>query len=189
MRMPPVLLLLPVLVLLGACTQTVPSAIATDDRPAFPQPAIASPVPAPLTIKSLAGTYKSPIDEQTIVEQLDQAKPLYTEEGGALNEEARKRLEIALRQSYELYLPQLKIFANGTFELLPNKLHGQVKLKSNKLILTVGGKKLLFTSTNNSAKPIIETDGTLNVSADGKQLLYIDPQRPSMLPRVLFVKR
>ena len=106
-----------------------------------------------------------------------------------MNEEARKRLEIALRQSYELYLPQLKIFANGTFELLPNKLHGQVKLKSNKLILTVGGKKLLFTSTNNSAKPIIETDGTLNVSADGKQLLYIDPQRPSMLPRVLFVKR
>ncbi|HEY9885076.1 MAG TPA: hypothetical protein V6C98_15830, partial [Thermosynechococcaceae cyanobacterium] len=67
--MPSVLLLLPVLVLLGACTQTVPSAIATDDRPASPQPAIASPVAAPLTIESLAGIYKGVTNKQDLAAQ------------------------------------------------------------------------------------------------------------------------
>ncbi|XGV95050.1 MAG: hypothetical protein ACAF41_20175 [Leptolyngbya sp. BL-A-14] len=68
MRISPVLLLLPVLVLSGSCTQPLPSAIANDNRPVSPQPAIASPVAAPLTIELLAGIYTPDDEERWIVE-------------------------------------------------------------------------------------------------------------------------
>jgi hypothetical protein len=177
-----VLLLLPVLVLLGACTQTIPSAIATDDRPASPQPAIASPVPVPLTIESLAGIYKATLNEKQLAELLDGAKPLHRE---TWDEETLKRLEMSLQQTYEQY--QIKIYANSTFEFLPYQLHGQAKLDGNKLILTADPARPVLEANGTSllSKPFITT---VNVSADGKKLLIYDLNSPSKSPGV-YVKQ
>ncbi|HEY9897461.1 MAG TPA: hypothetical protein V6D34_18950, partial [Candidatus Sericytochromatia bacterium] len=137
--MPSVLLLLPVLVLLGACTQTVPSAIATDDRPASPQPAIASPVAAPLTIGSLAGTYKGIVDEKALKNLSSDLKKQMSsgliKQGENLPVEVVEQLERGIRQSYEQV--RITINSDGTFEAHINfEQRGKVKLDGNKLIFT-----------------------------------------------------
>ena len=174
MRMPSVLLLLPVLVLLGACTQTVPSAIATDDRPALPQPAIASPIPAPLTIESLAGTYKGVTDKQDLAAQQREFKKLGTNVPPELVETMSRQMADQMK---------LTINADGTFEssFATNKQRGKVKIDGNKL-----------TFTNDPIEPIKGVDGstkapncagcctfTISVSTDRKTLLRDDPENPS----------
>ncbi|MBD2073209.1 hypothetical protein H6F86_04765 [Phormidium sp. FACHB-592] len=173
-RIPSVLLLLPVLVLLGACTQTVPSAIATDDRPASPKPASASPVPAPLTIESLAGIYKGVTDEQDLAVQQREFEKL-----GA--NVPLEMLETMSRQIADQM--KLTINSDGTFEssFATNKQRGKVKIDGNKL-----------TFTNDPIKPIKGVDSstkapncadcctfTLNVSTDRKTLLRDDPENSS----------
>ena len=69
-------LLLPVLLVSTSCTQAVLSAKAVDDRPASLKPAIATPVPAPPTIKSLAGTYKGAVDEQWLAKFLEEERKI-----------------------------------------------------------------------------------------------------------------
>ena len=166
--MPSVLLLLPVLVLLGACTQTVPSAIATDDRPAAPQPAIASPVPAPLTIESLAGTYKTVLDEKVL-------RKLSSDWG-------MPSIEESFRQIYGQMT--ITINVDGTFsDVFPTRtLHGKVRLDGNKLIFTDGLAKPVdgvTPSTDQSQCACSECcTFTLNVSADRKMLL-IDEASPN----------
>ncbi len=108
MRILPVLLLLPALVFLGACTQTVPSAIANDDRPASPQPAIASPVESPLTIESLSGTYQPVISEQWVANYLEDVKKL------GVDEATLKSSEDFVRRTYDKC--KITIYADGRFE-------------------------------------------------------------------------
>jgi hypothetical protein len=179
--MPSVLLLLPVLVLLGACTQTVPSAIATDDRPASPQPAIASPVAAPLTIEAVAGIYKGVAGKQDLAAQQREIKKLGMNVPPELLETMSRQIEIMSRQMADQM--KLTIKADGTFEssFATNKQHGKVKIDGNKL-----------TFTNDPIEPIKGVDGstkapncaecctfTLSVSTDRKTLLRDDPENPS----------
>ena len=171
MRIPSVLLLLPVVVLLGACTQTVPSAIATDDRPASPQPAIISPAPTPLTIESLAGIYKGVTDKQDFADQQREMKKLGMNVPPELLETMSRQMADQMK---------LTINADGTFESLfaTNKQPGKVK---------IDGSKLTF--TNDPIEPINGVDSstkapncaecctfTLNVSTDRKTLLRDDPE-------------
>ncbi|XHX76202.1 MAG: hypothetical protein RBJ76_17375 [Stenomitos frigidus ULC029] len=180
MRILPVLFLLPVLALLvGACTQTMPSALANDDRPALPQPAIASPVAAPLTIKSLAGTYKGVTDKQDLAAQQREFKKLGMNVPPELLETMNRQMSDAMK----LRIMKLRINADGTFEssIATNKQRGKVKIDGNKLIFT-----------NDPIEPINGVDGsakapkcadcctfTLNVSADRKTLLRDDPENSS----------
>ena len=181
MRMPSVLLLLPVLVLLGACTQTVPSAIATDDRPASPQPAIASPVAAPLTIEAVAGIYKGVAGKQDLAAQQREIKKLGMNVPPELLETMSRQIEIMSCQMADQM--KLTINADGTFEssFATNKQRGKVKIDGNKL-----------TFTNDPIEPIKGVDGstkapncaecctfTLNVSTDRKTLLRDDPENAS----------
>ena len=189
MQIPSVLLLLPVLVLLGACTQTVPSAIATDDRPPSPQPAIASPAPAPLTINLLAGTYKGVIDEKALKKLSSDLKRQISSE---LKNQGENNVPVELewfegnfRQSYE----QMRIVVNpdGTFEdsFIAGTRYGTVRIDGNKLIFTSDSIKLLD-STNgstNSSKCSECCTLTLKISADRKTLLLDEPQNPSQLLR------
>jgi hypothetical protein len=184
MRILPTLLFLPVLVLSGACTQTVPSAIATDDRPASPQPEIASPIPAPLTIESLAGTYTPDDEERWIAERLKEMKR------DGLDDAALKSMEIPLRQSF--ITSKVTIATNGNFEFqeLDFKTHGQIKHDGDKFILTIDLAKLIKTTdgSTKSLKGAKCCTFTLNVSADGKKLLRYDSKKSSQLLRV-YVKR
>lgn len=174
MQISPVLFLLPVLMLSGACTRPLPSVIANDDRPASPQPAIASPVAAPLTIEALAGTYKGVTDKQDLAAQQREMKKLGMNVPPEL-------LETMSRQMAD----QMKLTMNtdGTFEssFATEKQHGKVK---------IDGKKLTF--TNDPIKPIDGVDGstkapdcagcctfTLNVSDDRKTLLRESPENAS----------
>lgn len=179
MRILPVLLLLPVLVSSGS------SAIATENHPGSPQPAIAPPLTAPLTIASLAGTYKVAISEQLLAEQLALVEPLYTREGGTVDEETKKRLEASFRQTYEM--SQLRINADSTFDLLPMQLRGRVKLEGNELIFTYDLAQLTTGKQGTAALPR-PASMVLVVSADRKTLLYYDPQQPSLPPGV-YVKQ
>jgi hypothetical protein len=169
-----ILLLLPVLVLLGACTQTIPSAIATDDRPATPQPAIALPVPAPLMIESLAGIYKGVTNKQDLAPQQREFKKL----GANVPLEMLEMMNCQMADQMKL-----TINADGTFEssFATNKQRGKARIDGNKL-----------TFTNDPIEPINGVDGstkapkctecctfTLNVSTDRKTLLRNDPENSS----------
>ncbi|MBD2034962.1 hypothetical protein H6F76_07950 [Leptolyngbya sp. FACHB-321] len=173
MRMPSVLLLLPVLVLLSACTQTVPSAIAADDRPTSPEPAIASPVPAPLTLKSLAGTYQwqAVINEQWLAELLEAARRM------GLDEKELKELEEFTRSAYSK--SKITIYADGWCEFQEGNFKGYGKVR-------LDGNKLFFlqkpTDDTGSSTKVDET--AMDVSVDRRNiLLYNDPQNPSQLLR------
>jgi hypothetical protein len=171
------------LALSGACTQTVPSAIANDDRPASPQPAIVSPVPAPLTIESLAGIYKGVTDKQDLAAQQREIKKLGMNVPPELLETMSRQMADQMK---------LTINADGTFEssFATNKQRGKVKINGNKL-----------TFTNDLIEPINGAHGsttapncaecctfTLNASADRKTLLRDDPANPSK-PTPTYVKQ
>lgn len=181
MRLSPVLLLLPVLALSGL------TAIANDDHPVSPQPAIASPAPAPLTIKSLAGTYRGVVDEKALKEaaklRLDEIKK---------RDITVEQFENILRRVYE----EVKITINvdGTFELSTDNTHesfleleqrGKVKIDGYKLIFTVDA----LASTNGSANTPKSSDRcaftlctfTLYVAADRKTLLLNESLNPADL--------
>jgi hypothetical protein len=185
MRILPTLLFLPVLVLLGACTQTVPSAIATDDRPALPQPAIASPAPTPLTIESLAGTYKADIDEQELNNELREWKEV------GLNAVAVKNIGIGIRRVFSK--EKIIIRADGTFEasFLIDEYSGKVKIDRNKLIFTADRAQL--DRVNKIAEnPLPKCSSrcvfTLNISNGGKNLTINKTPRDSKYFRG-YVKR
>lgn len=179
MRISPVLILLSVLVLSGACTQTVPSAIANDDRPSSTQPTIApSAVPKKLTIRSLAGTYQwqAVINEQWLAELLKAERRM------GLDEKELKQLEEFTRSAY--IKSRITIYADGWFDWQDSTsekiLHGKVKLDGNKLNLSDTSDKPIK-STDASTK--VSTPLTLDVSADGKNILFYDPQNPAKLLR------
>ncbi len=178
MRILPILFLLPVLLTVGACSQTVPSAIANDDRPASPQPAIASPVTAPLTIESLAGTYKGVVDEKALKKSLSDMKNSVSM--------PVKELETDYRQFVEQM--SITIKANGTFEAMfilfgdDGKLHGKVKLDGNKLIFIDD-----VAERNDRASGSTDLPGCskcyrfmLYASADKKTLLVDNPTQTLM---------
>ena len=186
--MPSVLLLLPVLVLLGACTQTVPSAIATDDRPASPQSAIASPVAVPLTIESLAGTYKGIVDEKALKNLSSDLKKQIssglTKQGENLPVEVVEQLERDIRQSYEQV--RITINSDGTFEAHINfEQRGKVKLDGNKLIFTADSSKPIDRANGSTNTPKCSECCTfaLRISADRKTLSLDKPSNPSKLLR------
>ena len=186
--MPSVLLLLLVLVLLGACTQTVPSAIATDDRPALPQPAIASPVPAPITIESLAGTYKGIVDEKALKNLSSDLKKQMSsgliKQGENLPVEVVEQLERGIRQSYEQV--RITINSDGTFEARINfEQRGKVKLDGNKLIFTADSSKPIDGANSSTNTPKCSECCTfaLHISADRKTLSLDKPSNPSKLLR------
>ncbi|MBW4474041.1 MAG: hypothetical protein KME45_27255 [Stenomitos rutilans HA7619-LM2] len=178
MRISPVLFLPPVLVLSGS------SAIANDDRPASPQPAIVSPTLAPLTIESLAGTYTLDDEERWVATRLEEMQK------DGLDDETLKSMEILLRRSF--ITSKVTIAADGKFEFqeLDFKADGQVKHDSDKFILTIDLAKLIK-RTDGSTNPLKCTKCctfTLNVSADGQKLLRYDFKKSSKLLRV-YVKR
>ena len=154
MRILPTLFFLPVLIAVGACTQTVPSAIANDDRPSLlPNPRSPHFCCAcdQLTIESLAGTYQFAAEQQLKAE-LDRLKLSNASRGRLLNEEELKQFEMTLRPVYDRYKKyQIKIYANSTFEILPGKLNGQVKLDGKKLILATDSTKTTI-GTNDTTK-------------------------------------
>ena len=164
----------------GACTQPVPSAIANGDRPAAPKPAIASPVPAPLTLKSIAGTYKGVIDEQQLAGLLREAKKRGSGEGDLQRTEVFMRLTID--QS------RFTINVDGTFtsqSALRND-RGHVKIDGNKLIFTTkpaNASKGTVATTNACHERECSTVTVLEVSADRKTLLPDKSQRHSKLLR------
>lgn len=178
-----ILLLLPVLVLSGACTQTVPSAIATDDRPSSPQPAIASPIAAPLTIESLAGTYRLVDDEQEIANEQREMK----KQGMNVPLELLRTLQ---RQAND-YM-KITINVDGTFEspLAIENQRGKVRIDGKKLILTDVPSKPVTGSVRSTKAPKCSEccELTLNVSSDGKKLLLYDPKNLSKIIRV-YVKQ
>lgn len=147
----------------------MPSAIANDDRPASPQPAIVSPVPAPLTIKSLAGTYKGTVDEQQLIKAQE-----------ALKKDGRDgaSFEISVRQLLEVQW--IKIDADGTYEsqnllsISNVKDYGKVRLNGNELIFTTELIELDY--SNKVIKCPENCTLYLYVTADGKTLLPYDPQ-------------
>ena len=188
MRMLWVLLLLPVLVLLGACTQTIPSAIATDDRPATPQPAIALPGTAPLTIESLTGTYKGIVDEKALKNLSSDLKKQMssglTKQGENLSVEVVEQLERGIRQSYEQV--RITINSDGTFEARINfEQRGKVKLDGNKLIFTADSSKPIDGANGSTNTPKCSEccTFTLHVLADRKTLSLDEPSKPSELLR------
>ena len=139
MRILTTLFFLPVLIAVGACTQTVPSAIANDDRPSSPQPAIApSAVPTPLTIESLSGTYKGVVDELELTNLFDKAKKQ------GLDEVTLKAIETHIRYIRQaIHQSEITIKADGTFESqFPSRTYrGNVKLDGNKLSFTTDPAK------------------------------------------------
>ncbi len=174
-------LLLPIVLVSTSCTQAVLSAKAVDDRPASPQPAIASPIATPLTIESLAGIYKGVTDKQDFAAQQREMKKL----GMNVPPELLETMSRQMSDAMKLRIMKLRINADGTFEssIATNKQRGKVKIDGNKL-----------TFTNDPIEPVDGVDGstkvskcaecctfTLNVSADGKTLLRDNPENPSKL--------
>jgi hypothetical protein len=202
MRISPVLLLLPALVLTGS------AAIANDDRPAVPQPAIASPaMPAKLTIESLAGIYQGVVDEKELKNWLSELKKeiasVQKKQSTNVPVNLVALLERDARQVYEQ--ARITINANGTFESRMNyvqlnfsvsanstvnsavateNLHGKVRLEGNKLVLTTGSDKPINCANGPTSNPkgceCCMT--TLYVSADGKMLLLDNPEN---FPQIL----
>jgi len=166
----------------------VPSAIATDDRPASPQSAIASPVAAPLTIESLAGTYKGVVDEKALKNLSSDLKKQMssglTKRGENVPVEVVEQLESDIRQSYEQV--RITIKSDGTFESRINfEQRGTVKIDGNKLIFTADSSKPIDgkDGSTNSPKCSECCTFTLNISADRKTLLLDEPSNPSELLR------
>ncbi|MBD2034961.1 hypothetical protein H6F76_07945 [Leptolyngbya sp. FACHB-321] len=187
MRIPSVLLL-PVVVSLGACTQTVPSAIATGDRPAPSQPTIASPVATPLMIKSLAGTYKGVVDEKALKNLSSdlekQMSSRLTKQGENVPVEVVEQLERDIRQSYEQV--RITINSDSTFEARINfEQRGKVKLDGNKLIFTADSSKPIDGADGSTNTPKCSECCTfaLHISADRKTLSLDKPSNPSELLR------
>jgi hypothetical protein len=173
MRISPVLLLLPVLVLTGL------AAIVVGDRPASPQPAIASPVPVTLTIESLAGTYKGVVDEQELAKLLRETRRQNSSSDEATLKEVLSWVESDIRQKFDQ--AQITINADGTFEsqFTLEGYGGKVKINGNKLIFTADPAK----STEGTGSATKVRQFTFVVSADGKTLLYDQPKYPSKLLR------
>lgn len=163
----------------------MPSAIANDDRPASPQPAIASPVAAPLTIKSLAGRYKAIIDEQelkkfsrSIVQKLSN-RNMRLETIESELRKASDQLTITINASgtfetrnYENQRGRIR--AGGTFETCRDgNQRGKARLDGNKLILTADSAKLVdgTNGSTNISRCSKCCTFILNVSADRKMLL------------------
>ncbi len=164
---------------LGACTQVVSSAIANDRS--TPPSAIASPVPAPLTIESLAGTYKGVTDEQWLASFLEEERKI------GLGEKELKDLAEFARHLFDEC--ELTLYVDRWFDfqdLDAKKVHGQVKLEQNRLIFVDSAGKPIKVKTDAAATDA--TVLTLDVSADGKKLLFYDPLTPSKILR-MYVKQ
>ncbi|XGV95049.1 MAG: hypothetical protein ACAF41_20170 [Leptolyngbya sp. BL-A-14] len=182
MRISPVLLLLPVLVLSGS------SVIANDDRSASPQPTIASPVTEPLTIESLAGTYKAVIDEKALKKLSSDLKKQISSESkkhGANVPVELEWFEDNLRQPYERM--RIIINADGTFEdsFIAGTSYGKVKIDGGRLVFTTDTTRLMdgVDGSTNSPKCSECCTFTLNVSTDRKTLLLDESSNPSQLLR------
>ncbi|MBD2073210.1 hypothetical protein H6F86_04770 [Phormidium sp. FACHB-592] len=174
-------LLLPVLLASTSCTQAVLSAKAIDDRPASLKPAIAKPVTAPPTIKSLAGTYKGVVDEQWL------AKFLEEERKTGLSDKELKRLAEFARHMFEDC--EITLHADSGFDfqdLDAKKVQGKVKVNGNQLLLVDSAGKPISIKTDAAIN--VSTAVALNASADKKKLLFYNPRNPSQLLRV-YVKQ
>lgn len=174
MRISPVLLLLPVLVLTGSAT------IANDDRPASPQPAIVpSAVPEKLTIESLTGTYKGIVDGQELTNFLRAPK----KQNLNIDEATLREIEISVRKTFDE--ARITINADGTFEssFAAEKQRGTVRIDGNKLTFTndpiepINGAGSSIKAPQ-CAKPCTFT---LSVSTDRKTLLPNNAENPSRL--------
>lgn len=172
----------------GACTQTVPSAIANNDRPTSPQPVIASPITEPLTIQSLAGTYKGVIDEKALKKLSSDLKKQISSESkkhGANVPVELEWFEDNLRQPYKQM--RITINADGTFEdsFIAGTSYGKVRLDGNKLIFTSDLTRLIdgVNGSTNSSQCRECCTFTLNVSTDRKTLLLDKFSNPAQLLR------
>ena len=174
-------LLLPVLLVSTSCTQAVLSAKAVDDRPASLKPAIATPVTAPPTIKSLAGTYKGAVDEQWLANFLKEERKI------GLGDKELKRLAEFARHIFDDC--EITLYADSWFDfqdLDAKKVQGKVKLDGKQLILVDSAGKPISIKTDAAIN--VSTVVALNVSADKKKLLFYNPRNPSQLLRV-YVKQ